>query len=366
MFYFVQKDYKRERNKYYLLACAGVVAIFLSNVAPIILFTCGLYLAYDYFCVARNRNITPISIVFAIWLSVFSLYYIFFIHGHPTKEIMIQFWSCERAFMPYNPFTSDFYLFFSKSSSEIFTSLYAFETYTMRLIWKIFCGLFVMVGIVVLIKNKRIKIMIFIFTPLLLHLLLSTMHFYPFYSRLILYAMPGILILFAYGFCGIIIFSASMLNTDKIISFTTIACMLFLIGLFVIRGFPLKRFEGRDAIKYVEENIQSTENFHMFSGYLFVFLYYTNIRIISDKMNILNDVQHELTKKYVESWLLNLNNMRKQLFLDKIKTLRGRNWIILSHGPKIIKHLDSLGYKKLKEFKSANTSVYLYDFGEGE
>jgi hypothetical protein len=372
MFYFVQKDYTKERNKYYILAFAGIIAISLSNVAPIILFTCGIYLAYDYFYITHRRNLFPIASVFATWLGVFLLYYVLFIYEHPTRDFMEQYWTNLRAFLPSNPLSTDFYSFLIECLSEMCTTLYEFDIYVVRLIWKIFFGLFVMAGIVVLVKKKKIGVLIFVFTPLLLHLLLSAFHLYPFFKRLILYAMPGMIILFAYGFYEIITFTTSMLmlKTEKIISFATIACMLFLIGLFVIRGFPFKRFEGRNVIKFVQENIQNTENLYMAFHNIHVLKYYTDIGIISNNMNILNDMQHELTNECAESWMLKYNNARKQILLellDKMKTLHGKNWIM--PGPESIsinEHLDSLGYKKLREFKSAETSVYLYDFGEGE
>jgi hypothetical protein len=366
MFYLTQKDYIKDRNKYCILAFAGVIAIFLSNVAPIILFTCGLYLVYDYFYIARNKNIFPIAIVFTTWLGIFLLYYVLFIHEHPVKDCMNQFWNnVLYTFLPLNPFTNDFYLFFVKNISAIFTFLYNFDPYIMRLIWKIFFGVFVFTGVVVIIKKRQIKIMIFVFIPLLLHLLLSAFHLYPFYSRLILYAIPGLIILFIRGFCESITFIISALKTEKIRPFAIIACQLFFVILLMMKGFPFKRYEGRDSIKFVQENIKNTDKFYMSFLYIPVFQYYTDIGIISNNMNIVNDIKHELTTEYAAFWMMMDNNDRDQIIFDKI-TLRDKNWIMPGYESTIPipKQLDSLGYKKLREFHYAKTSVYLYDFGE--
>jgi hypothetical protein len=364
MFYFTQKDYKKERNKYSILAFAGVIAIFMSNVAPIILFTCGLYLAYDYFWTARGRNIFPIAVVFVIWLSVFLLYYVIFIHEHPVKDSMVQYWTHLHAFLPVNPFATDFYLSLISSLSIALTALYDFETYMMRLIWKIFLGLFMIIGLVVLIKRKKIKIMIFVFTPLAIHLLLSAFHLYPFFGRFILYAIPCIIILFAYAFYTTIMFFVSALKTEKIKPVVTIVCVAFFIVLLMIKGFPIKHYEER-IIKFVQENIQNSDKFYIPFHYGTIFKYYTETGIISDNMNIV-DMQQELTNEYAKFWMKSTRNIRKQMVFDKVKTLHGRNWVIfgsVSESP-TDKQLDSLGYKKLREFHYAKTSVYLYDFGE--
>jgi hypothetical protein len=365
MFYFVQKDYRRERNKYGILTFAGIIAIFLSNVAPIILFTCGIYLSYDYFFVTRRRNIFPVAVIFAAWLGVFFLYYILFIHEHPAKDFMEQYYLYRvPAFLLSNPFKSDFYLSLIDSLSLILTSVYDFETYTMRLIWKIFFGLFVMTGMIVLVKRKKIERMVFVITPLLLHLLLSAFHLYPFHMRFIIYTMPGIIMLFAYGFHRMITFAASILKTEKIKSSVTIAGMLLLIVFSAIKGFPFTRYEGRNCFKFIQENIQDTDSFYMTVYNIHVFKYYTDIGIISGNMNIINDMKHELTSESVESCMLMQANAYKQIEFDKIKTLHGKNWIMPYESIYVIEKLDSLGYRKLNEFKCVKTSAYLYDFGE--
>jgi hypothetical protein len=57
---------------------------------------------------------------------------------------------------------------------------------------------------------------------------------------------------------------------------------------------------------------------------------------------------------------------------DEWEKVRGKNWLLFGHNGEITKtkeaeilnRLDKYGYKKLKEYKSVNASVYLYDCGE--
>jgi hypothetical protein len=381
MFWLMLKNYKDERNKYILTTLSGAVAIFLSNVAPVILFTCGVYWTYDRFFVTRRRSLYPLIAVFAVWLGVFALYYAFFIHDHPLRDFMLQCW--HKSFLPLHPFKADFYLFLLDRLSMFFMILYNFETYAMRLIWKIFFGLFFMTGVVALVKNRKTDIMIFAFTPLLLHLSLSALQLYPFHTRVILYSVPGVIIVFAYGLDGMIRLIGSRLKKKKIRMFATITvCLLFAGILFLIQGFPFKQTETKDSIKFLQEKIENRDEKIYVSVFQFpVFKYYTDIGILSVDVNFLGDMQYESTYKmlnnneineYLGSWMLMNKDTRNRLLLNHLKTLRGRNWLLLGWTKKnderkeidLINSLDSLGYHKMDEFKTVKSSVYLYDFGE--
>ena len=56
-----------------------------------------------------------------------------------------------------------------------------------------------------------------------------------------------------------------------------------------------------------------------------------------------------------------------QKYMDELKLLKGRTWILFSHpyGDEehyIVSQLDSLNYLKLNSFRTAGSSAYLYDF----
>src|SRR5690606_22381132 len=110
MYFFTLKRYKSLNTKYIVLTVVGSISIFLSNVSPIILLCCGIYLLYKSY---KNKwiNIKYLFIVASVWVSVFVAYYLLFIHNHPTKNFMIMYWSNQGSFMPLNPFKIDFYNF---------------------------------------------------------------------------------------------------------------------------------------------------------------------------------------------------------------------------------------------------------------
>jgi hypothetical protein len=340
VFYFVQKDYNKEKNKFYVLGIIGTIAIFLSNVAPIILFTCGIYLMYDDFFVTKRRKLLSLFIVFVVWLSVFSLYYYFFIYEHPTSEFMIYYWSGKEvgitAFLPHNSIR----LF----GAFLFTKAYMIQNMLSPSRIIIFISL--VIGIVDLIKQRKIHTIILVCTPVLLHLFLSTFQLYPFEVRLILYTLPCIIIICSIGFSKII----TIIFIDlRIKRFSILAIFVPVFFLFSLVEFPMKKEEIKKGIKYMQENIDEKENIYIGHGAQYSFKYYNDIGFANIKTQI----------NYAEK---NIND-------NEIRNLHGKNWLLFStifaeEERLIINRLDSMGCKKIKEFKDKGVATYLYDFGE--
>jgi hypothetical protein len=65
--YFVLKNYKNNQTKFYILGIAGTLAVFLSNVAPIILSVAGLYLLYEQFYIKKVIIISQVCLSFSLF-----------------------------------------------------------------------------------------------------------------------------------------------------------------------------------------------------------------------------------------------------------------------------------------------------------
>lgn len=340
VFYFVLKEYKKEEKKYYILGIVGVVSIFLSNVAPIILFTCGLYLFYDNFFVTKKIKIISLSILSVVWLSIFFLYYCFFIYEDPSKEYMMWYWSDRNAFsllsLPIN--IGKIFLHDKQSIPNMITCI-------------IMISLFLM-GIVNLLLHRKTKIKIIILTctPLALHVFLSSaFQLYPVDRRLILYTLPCIIIICTIGFDYI----KSNLKPPKQRLLVTFIPVIFLFCF--LAGFPIRREATRESIKYIDENITEGENIYNYFGAVPAFQYYKDIGYVKTDAHVINSNSE---------WVVNK-------CMNELKTLQGKNWLLFPYILDIeenfyITQLDSLGYRKLKEFKMYRSSIYLYDFGEDE
>jgi hypothetical protein len=336
LFYTLLKEYKKERNRFYVLGIAGVIAIFLSNVTPIILFTCGIYLLYNDFFITRKKRILSLFLVFAAWMIAFAVCYYFFIYEHPTRDFMISYWTnYDPSFLPHNS-VSDFYFFLYNNFVEIYS---LFRPETLLIIFSI-------VGIISLVWRKKIGMAILVCTPILLHLFLSTLKLYPFDTRLILYTFPCIILIGSLGFEYLTEIVFIDLRIKKLRLFAIIIPMLFL---YPFSEFPVKIVtqEIKRSLKYVEENIGEKESVYAHYSDKYSYRYYNDIGFVHIKAPVIE------------------GKSVRGSFVAELEKLHGKNWILFnpSASETPIHQLDSLGYRRIKEFEVIGTSAYLYDFG---
>jgi hypothetical protein len=345
MFYFVLKDYKKEKNKYYVLGIVGVIAVLMSNVAPVILFICGFYLVFDAVFVEKKVKIIPLVSVFAAWSGIFLVYYIFFIYKHPTQEIMIKFWSKANAFLPHDSVKNICTFFTGKTAMIIYTLIPAMRIIRYSLI------LFLLTGIIGLTGHKKPKLIILTCGPILLQLFLSTFQLYPFDIRLILYTLPCIMIICSVGFEMIIKMMFSDLKIERFRLLAVIVpALFFLLG----RPVLLKREEIKKSIQYIQENNTDNEPVYIYYGALRAFQYYNDIGFIKIQAPVINGTA---------------NRDNKEAYMDELGKLHGKNWLLFSHvmldeEKFIINRLDSIGHDSINAFQTSGSSAYFYDFGE--
>jgi hypothetical protein len=369
MLYLLLKDYKNNRAKYYLLGVVGIIAVFLSNLAPVILFTCGIYLFYEHLFMSRIKNIIPLFIVGIIWLSTFLLYYCFFIYNHPQQEFMQIYWFRSGAFLPLAPFTIDLYVFlFEKVPVTIFSAIFALNESKMQTkIIDLGLGLLFIAGITGLIRSKN-KLIIICCIPMLLHLLLSAFQIYPFARRLILYTLPGIIVVCSFGFDYILTVIFPKLKIEKF----RLPALVFLISIICVSlfvRFPIEKVEMKKCIKYIQSNVNAEEYIYSFHNASVIFQYYKDIGFVNSEVNIIND---EKVKPSDFGSLISIDEyLKSDLYIHDLKRQFSNKkvWLLISgfDGEEfIVNKIDSLGYNRIKEFKTKGVSVYLYDFGEGE
>ncbi|HMS64517.1 MAG TPA: glycosyltransferase family 39 protein [Ignavibacteria bacterium] len=368
IYYFILKYYNfndTDKKKYFILAITGVIMVFLSNVAPIILFGCGLYMLYEYFKNKKDigdANEKKIEFkytvyIFLAWLAAFSIYFYFFIYEHPSRERMIMYWANVNAFLPQNPFKSDFYIFLYYKSMNIFYSISPLGVPGA-------IGLFFLfvTGVVNLFQSKKLNLVILTLTPVTVHLLLSSFRVYPFDLRLTLYAIPSMILICSYGFIYLAVVLFGYLKTDlnKPVAKTlaVIIPITFLVSFYTTskKGFPIKNEEIKQSLGHIYENYSPTDKIYLYWGASKAFQYYKDINFVNEKIPVV----------YGNTFR---EKNEKEKYIDEIRTLKGRNWLLFSFirdndDDFIIRKLDSLGYKKLSGFETVGSGSYLYDFGE--
>jgi hypothetical protein len=356
LFYFLLKDYNTEKNKYYILGITGVLAIFLSNVTPIILCTCGLYLLYEQFFVKKSKKLLPLFLVFAIWLFFFSLYYLFFIYNHPLRDFMMRFWFFNEAFLPLDK-PVEFLITKIKMILTVLSSCY--PGYSLLPNFILDAGFYgtaaiLLASVFILLQKKKVPILILTFTPILLHLFLSAFQLYPFEKRLILYTFSCLIMVCAFGYEFIFKVVFPKLKMEKFSSFVVVIISI----IFLLAGRPvaMETEEIKKSIKYIEGKIEEDEKIYLYFGAQRAYKYYEDIGFMNIKADIIegNYNRHGALFEFGD--------------LDEFEQLSGKNWLLFAHvfaeEPVIINRLDSIGAKKLYEFKTVGSSAYLYDFGE--
>ena len=356
-YYLMLRENKNEKYKYYSLVIFGVIGIFLSNVTPIILFTCGMYLLVDIY--QNNRKSFPYLIaVSIIWSVVFLVYYILFIYNYPSLGTLQKFFSERNSFMPTYPFSIDFYNFFVWKWRMVFYSLFTFESISGALL-----SILAFLGILTLIRKKETGAVILITAPLVLHLLLSALKLYPVEKRTILYTLPCIITSCSFGFN----YLTNMLFTDLKIERFRLLAIFITLGLpfyFFKEGFPAKTWEIKKSIDFVNKNMLENDKICLNDVSNVIFTYYRDIyfiKINSDKI-IIDDHANLSDAKLIDPEFLK--------YSGGLNLLKGRVWFLFAdmtneHIRKnfVINYCAMKGKKIVKEFHTTGSEVYLFDLG---
>jgi hypothetical protein len=355
--YFILKKYKKKQAKLYILGIAGTLAIFLSNVAPVILSVAGLYILYEQFYTKRQKsNIRGSIVVFIIWLSVFAVYYYFFIFNHPVRDFMVRYWLNTYGFLPLHSLSGFVEFLFVKTGVIL-------KTFSTRIPLLTIIVIFFITGIYSIVREKKIGLAILACFPVIIHFLLSGLHLYPFNTRLVLYIIPGLMLICIAGFKYLITLFSPRLKPVIVKSF----CFIPVIFLFSFYEFPINflgSFGVKENIKYLKENVNDNEIIYVFWFGGPSWQYYQDIGFADFKIPVIIGKEKFIGEKKHHLIIVN-----KPDYLTELKKIHGKCWLYFQHGKwfledekYIINYLNSVGHNKIKEYKATHSSIYLYDF----
>lgn len=256
---FLVLSFLEKRKGYYGLILAGVLSVWFSNIAVILLFSGGLLLLY-------NAVKTPDQLLFktilllGCWVFSFGVYYFFFIHDHPSEKYMLAYWEKSGAFFPQDVFSSLFYSSLLKKTSAYFSLLGAgkFGLATLP---------FLIAGLIHLGKKKLILLFAL---PVIIHLALAYLKMYPFSLRLILYLQPLLILVITVGVYRI--FSTKALRPLQTIALSGI--LVLNLSLIALRGFPIEREEIKKSISHLNKKASPTDQLFIYSSASMAFLFY--------------------------------------------------------------------------------------------
>ncbi len=188
---FVQKT-EFERKDWIRLGILGAVVVWFSHPAIFILVTIGLYLTLHFIRQKQFKMLLPLFAVGAVWVISFLVMYRFISGGGiATSSIgtwLIQFWTINHSFMP-APWTLAAYDWLLQHAISMFSSPASLGVPEIAAI------LFLLGGISLYV-SKRAALFIMVF-PLVLALIASALHKYPFTERLLLFLLPMMYLLIA-------------------------------------------------------------------------------------------------------------------------------------------------------------------------
>lgn len=252
----------------------GSLSIYLSNITPIILLSLGIYtlIIYKKHFYGNKQIFYSISILFFFWLLNFVFYFFCFIYNHPTKDFMQNYWGF--AFLPYNPFSSEFYNFLWTKFEMIFTVLLHYKNVGYFLLF-----LF-LIALIRLFKGKFYLELVLFFLPVIIHLILSAFAMYPFEQRLLLYMVPSIVIIIGFSVEYFNYFIETHTgNSLNIFWQATIPTLLLLCSL-QMNPLPYKNDDIKRIIEYVMINKKNNHSVYVYHGAIPAFNYYKNSGII--------------------------------------------------------------------------------------
>lgn len=297
--------YHSNRNMHSLIyySIIGAASIWFSNVAVIMLFVVGLYSLYNGVLVKKNPKVL-IPIFF--WSASFIVYYALFVHNHPTKEMMMDYW--QYAFLPLNPFSAGFYDFLY---DRVLLSIFS-RSLDLGKFW-ILGVVATLAGCIFLIKEKNLSVVYLLLAPIFVHLLLSSLKLYPFGLRFYLYTFPMIILLYSIGLHRI--WKTIHDNLVKVpIAFLIFPVLVFYYPL--ITGLPVEKQEIKESLKFLEENIEKEDKIYLYNGAILAFEFYK--RYYPELTGIEVDYGGEYRKD-------------RERYIEEISELDGEIWLVFSH-----------------------------------
>lgn len=337
MLFFTLKPYEKERKRYIALAIAGTLAIFLSNVAAIMLACTGLYIIIRF--ISDRKHLWYISGMFFTWAVVFGIYYKCFIYNHPLKQLMLQYWIKAGGFMPLDKHLPAWV-------AAKFVSNFYFQFYFSKIACVLFIVLF-FTGVVHIIKKLSIGMLLLL--PLPLHLVLSGFKLYPFDTRLVLYLTPLLIISVAYGAYWV----SQFLPVYFLKPVTHLLIPLILFALLILQSFPLIRHDDlRQCISFMKSRSTQTDDIYVTRSAKYPMTFYHDISFYTARRIIFGSYTPSVTTSGEND-------------LGQLKTLSRRVWVYslkpYHEDTFINKFLVTGGYNPSINFAaSGNAMVCLY------
>lgn len=268
----------------------GSVAIWLSNIAVIMLFVAGVYILVKYW---RERLV---FLLLLIWGVSFFSYYYYFIHGHPTKGLMLVYW--QGCFMPTDFLSKDFFFFIFKACKDFYFSVFGFGRF-----WYIPLAISIG-GVLSLWQDDKKDWLFLLLSPFIVHLVISGFKQYPFQGRFLLYLLPSALLLFVSGLFYLFEVANRLFRISALFLLVPLLFMLLPFR----HGFPMRNEEIKDALEYLDRSANKNEKLYVYYATVPAFEFYSSGYSTVKELNyVKGSINRDSWNKYVEE-ILDMDN----------------------------------------------------------
>jgi hypothetical protein len=330
-----------------LLGFVGGTAIWFSHPALFLLAGAGTTLLSRFLARKEWTKVRFLSISFSIWGASFAtLYFVSFRHL-VSNRVLLAYW--DVGFAPFPPgslweikwYIDTFFNIFNDPTGLYFSGIAAFAF---------------LAGFLTILSEKYENVFL-LSSPIVFALAASILHKYPFKERLMLFAVPALLLFIAAGTERVI---------EKTHQLSPTVGYIFLGLLFLhplsFSGYhlihPQKIEEIKPVMSYVMVNRRPGDILYLYSGSEIAFRYY------SERYGF-REGDYIVGVESRDNWKIYENDLGR---------LRGhkRVWVLFSHVWKysgvdeeqyFLNHLSSIG-TRLDAMKKNGAAVYLYDLGK--
>lgn len=346
-----------------IYAIVGAITIWFSFPVVFVLAGAGAVLGFQSLAKREWSKVAQLSIVGAVWLGSFAIFYFISTANEIASNQGIEAQiSIESGFVPLPPRS------FSDARWYLTTLFDLFDVPAGLTFTGIAALAFLMGGVAIWKTNKYQSLTLL--APVVVTMLVSGAHLYPFSDRWVLFLTPFVLLFVAEGAMFIV---AKTRHTYPAIGIALVALLLLhpiaseAFRLVVPRGTE----EVRPVLTYITTRWSDGDQLYVYHGARKAFMYYADKFQLDDDNYIIgvSGIDPEIDRKDLD------------IFVADLDTLRGndRVWFIFSNvkdtglGLKrssgvdeelfFLYHLDNIG-TRLDYFRDQNASAYLYDLSE--
>ncbi len=326
------------------MAIAGLVALCFSH--PSVFVLGGISMTWLGLALKERawKRFWNALVVSTVWTVGFLLFYLVILNNSATSQNLQNYW--RGAFAPLPPTSSsdikwmldNYFAMFSDPAGLAVPGIGAFAF---------------LIGSASFFSRDKAKFL-YMILPILLVLIASALHRYPFSGRLLLFLVPSLLLLVAEGVTRI----AEGLENWSAPAYIAVAVLMFLPPL--LSGTPYNpgfADEIRPAMSHIKASYRQGDTIYVYYGAAMAFRYYQSQFSFASGDYLIGISSRNDWKWYEED----------------LQKLRGKSrvWVVFSHvwvangvneEKLFLLFLDAMGTRR-DSFSAPGASVYLYDLG---